>query len=107
FLCGVFLQDFVWQIERRVVANNPDGKLDLPVRLRERLALFQGQQPREFVLSRFQRISQLTQQRTALRNRLGGPHRERRLRGGNRLVELPAISSRHLRQHVLGRWVDD
>ena len=39
---------------------------------------------------------ELTQQRTALGNRFGGPRRERRLCGGDRLVKLHAISSGRL-----------
>ena len=89
------------------MTNNVDGKVDLPVRLWKRLALFQGQQPRELVLSRFQCVGQLDQQRTALANRFGRPGGERRLGGGDRLVKLRAISSRRLRQHFLGRGVDD
>jgi hypothetical protein len=84
-----------------VATNNSDGKSDLPERLRQWLALFQSQQPCELVLPRFQRVSQLSQQGTALADRFGRPGGEHRLGRGNCLVKLRSISSWRLGQHFL------
>ena len=107
FLVASSFKTFVRQVERRVVTNNTDGKADLPVRLRKRLTLLLGQQPRELVLSCFERVGQPDQKRTALANRLGRPGGERCLGGRDRLVKLRTIGARRLREHFLGRGIDD
>ena len=62
-LRAILLEHLERQIERGEVAEHRDREGDLPQRLRQRLALFLGQEASELVLLGFERFGQLDQQR--------------------------------------------
>ena len=85
-LRAILLEHLGRQVERGKVAEPRDRDGDLPQRLRQRLALFLGQQACEWVLLSFESFGQLDQQCRPVQERRHRPGGERRLRSGHCLL---------------------
>jgi len=105
-LRGVLLEYLGGQVQRGEVADRADRPVDLPQRLRQRLALLLGQETGECALLGFERVGELDEQRRPLPQRCRRPRGERRLRGGHRLVQLGPIRPGRLRQDPSSRGID-
>jgi hypothetical protein len=105
-VAGVF-DDLHRQVERGEVAEEGCHAHDFAGGVGKRLALFAGQEARQFIGVGFDDIRHLADQPAAFLDRGRGPGRKGRLGRGNGGIELVLGGARALRQHFLGRGIED
>ncbi len=94
------------QVETRIIAHRGYDGLHFEHRLRDRLAIFRGQDFRKLGLTHFNRISQPVQQRAAVSHARLRPPRKGRFGRGDSLFELRTVCPGRHGNHFLRRRVD-
>ena len=101
------LDHFHRQVERGEIAEEGGHAHDFAGGVGERLALFAGQDARQFAGIGFDGLGHLGHELATLRDRGRCPGRKSCLGRGNRGIELGFRSARALRQHFFGRGIED
>ncbi len=94
------------QIQRGEVAEEAGHAHDFKSRVRQRLALFGGEQAGEIAGIGLDHVGHFQHQLAPVLDRHRRPSRESRLRRGDGLVELRLGGARALRQHLFGGRIE-